>query len=332
MINTTPPSVAVSILNWNSAEATLDCVRSLLRIDQVGFVPRIVVVDNGSFAVDVERLRAGLSEWPEIELLRLASNHGFAGGHNRVLERCLADGTDYVWLLNNDTVVAPSALARLVFFLETVPRCGAVSPVIRALHDEQVMDFCGARHDWPALDSQRPSLLDEARAMQASVPEDVWVHGTAVLLRTAALREIGLLDEAYFAYYEDDDLGVRLSRSGWSSRICFDADIRHARRTVLYTQRPAYYFYLMARNAFLFWGRHALAPHRRRLRSRLLSRFLMEAAVLRARGQREKSYACLVGAVHGLRGRTGPPSFNERPPRWIALASRLPYRMLKCLS
>ena len=325
------PLVFVSVLNWNSADTTVACIDAALATPTDGLRLRFVVLDNGSRAQDWTRLQAGLAG-RGVELIRLDENAGFAAGHNVVIRRAQERQADFVWLLNNDTLVEPDVLPRLVAAMASDPRCGAVSPVIYALHDERIVDFCGAVHDWPALASRRPSTIEVSRQLEASRPAEMWVHGTAVLLRMAALREVGLLDESLFAYYEDDDIGVRLSRAGWSSRMSFDSAIRHVRRASILEERPAYYFYLMARNSMLFWLRHAPAPHRRLIRVRLLARTLIDSANLRQRGHAAKSDACLAGAADGLRGRAGKPRPDQRPPWLLVLAARvLPWRLLSRL-
>lgn len=322
------PRVVVSVLNWNAAKTTLSCVHSVLAADHQGYAVEVLVLDNGSREDDCAALAEGLAS-VNVRLLRVSRNIGFAAGHNVVIRESLAKGVSFLWLLNNDTLVASDALIRLLSLMTNDPACGAASPVIYALHDAEVMDFCGASHDWAALESKRPSHVNEAHRLESREPSEMWVHGTAVVLRAAALRCTGLLDERYFAYYEDDDIGVRLSRAGWTNRMCFDATIRHSRRVAILADRPAYYFYLMARNSFLFWGQHARGGYRKNLRLRLVSRSLIEAAKLRARGMKDKSDACLTGILHGLSKRTGPPTFESPPPLWILLACRVvPYRLL----
>jgi len=322
--------VVVSILNWNAAATTLSCLHSVLRQEQHGLRVELVVVDNGSTPADRDLLRNGLPG--SVHLLRMDHNTGFAAGHNVVIREALKRGADFIWLLNNDAQVTDAALARLVDFMQRHPECGCVSPAIHAVHDASLVDFCGAWHDWAALESRRPNDPAVVRRMEQNAPDQMWNHGTAPLLRLSALAEVGMLDERYFAYYEDDDLGVRLSHGGWMNQMCHEASVRHERRTSILAERPAYYFHLMARNAFLFWERYTPAPHRRGLRRRLLCRALIEAAKLRDRGYGDKAAACLSGAVDGLAGRSGPPRLDARPPAWIKLAARAPYRLLKPLA
>jgi len=322
------PPVFVSILNWNGAALTIRCLRSVLGSENPDFDIRVWLIENGSSDEDVAMLLEGIATMP-VEIVRLARNVGFAAGHNLVIEKALACGAEWIWLLNNDSVVHPGTLARLVTLMRNEPRCAAVSPVIYSLQDRSIMDFCGAWHDWQRLVTLRPNRIDEARQLQQSTPRELWVHGTAPLLRVSALRDVGLFDESYFAYFEDDDLGVRLARAGWMSRVCYEAEILHARRVQQHTERPAYFFYLMARNSFAFWVRYAPRSGRLPLRVRLLCRQLIEASQLRRRGCDDKTAACLLGTAHGLSGRLGPPQMQGSPPLWLSLMSRVPHRLLK---
>ena len=101
-----PRRVLASILNWNSAASTIECVDSLLRQRlPAGVALEIWVIDNGSAAPDVALLAEWLAGRP-VQLRREASNHGFAGGHNLALQHALASGVDFAWLVNSDAEVA----------------------------------------------------------------------------------------------------------------------------------------------------------------------------------------------------------------------------------
>ena len=326
-------NVVVSILNWNNASATLTCVRSLLLSILKDFDMRVVVVDNGSDIHDWMVLRKGL-EQENVRLIRLDTNIGFAAGHNRVMREAVSEGADCVWLVNNDTWIPAGTLQALIHFMDADPTCGATSPVIRALHDSNIVDFCGACHDRKNLRKIIPAEIDKSRQLEVENTFQMSLYGTALMLRTTALKEIGLLNEDYFAYYEDDDISRRLSRNGWKNRICFDALIYHRHTTDNYTERPAYYFYLMSRNEMFFWtqgaqGRFCI----KKVRMRLITRSLIRAARLRSRGMREKSEACLLGIHHGLIQRGGAPALEVSPPMWMQVASRyIPRIILKCFT
>lgn len=303
--------VLVSILNWNGAPQTLACVNDLLQQQLPADVTAdILVIDNGSAVADVEVLEHGLAGMP-VALRREAINHGFAGGHNLAVTHALDAAHDFVWLVNSDAVMGSiDVLAQLLALMTTNARCGAASPLLAILDQPEKVYFCGNFHDWARLDTQRARNIDDARATAGRLPAQQWVPGTAMLLRTQALRDAGKLDERMFAYYEDDELCARLAAHGWHSAVAYNARVLHAmpRRE---TDRPPYYFYLMARNYLIFWHGSTPSAHRQRLRLKLLDRALYDVNRLYYRGFPEQAQAALLGVQDFLRRRYGRPVLDR---------------------
>lgn len=303
--------VLISILNWNGAAQTLDCVHDLLRQQlPEGASTDILVIDNGSAQADADALARGLENLP-VALRRETVNHGFAGGHNLAVARALDEHYDFLWLVNSDAVMGSGdVLARLLVLMAVDGRCGAASPLLAILDQPEKVYFCGNFHDWNRLDTHRARNVDDARATAERRLAQQWVPGTAMLLRTRALREAGKLDERMFAYYEDDELCARLAAHGWHSAVAYDARVLHAmpRRE---TDRPPYYFYLMARNHLLFWDGSTPPPHRRRLGLKLLDRALYDVNRLYYRGYPEQAQAALLGIEDFLRRRHGRPVLDR---------------------
>lgn len=298
-------SVLISVLNWNGAVDTIACVRSLLALDNAGgHRVRILVIDNGSAPDNWSLLQEQLHGL-DVELLRQETNLGFAGGHNLALAKALEQNIDYTWLVNNDSLVKPGALDALVATIDADPRCGIVSPLVLALADESVIDFCGARHDWKNLTSISCTSVAEARAMELAHPRDMWLMGAAIMLRMAAVREVGVLDHRYFAYYEDNDISARMSARGWLCRMAFDAVVLHDHPVSRLREKGAYYFYLMARNSIRFWLQHTPAPYRRLLRLKLIDRATLMANRLHSCHYDDKAAACLLGVYDSQTGRHG---------------------------
>jgi GT2 family glycosyltransferase len=313
--------ILVSILNWNTAELTAQCVESVLRMDVApGVELQLLVIDNGSLAPDWATLQR-LLDRPGIELIRNKINLGFAGGHNHAISLALERKLDYIWLVNSDSLLETNTLNGLLDIMESDPSCGAISPVVKVLDDPTEIDFCGTHHDWPNLTSIRATSIEEARRMEAERPFDMWLTGTVILFRMDALREIGGLNADLFAYYEDDDIGVRLARAGWRSRMAFETSALHARPPA--KERPPHFFYLMNRNAFLFYVRHTPAPFRRRIRTRLMDRAMFTANRLRRKGLSASADACLLGALDGWRGHGGPLRLDRHPPLLMQLVRKL---------
>lgn len=326
-MNCITPKLRISILNWNAAKATLQCIEALDQVLQgVNVNAQLRVVDNGSVEADFRLLEESLMP---AQLTRFERNQGFAGGHNFVIQEAIDAAEDYIWILNNDAIVTHDALNEMISIMASDPRCAAVSPVL--IEEQQAgndkIDFLGSYHDWPTLQSIR--LKDEklTRIAERDRPQDMWVAGTAPLYRISSLAQVGGFDHNYFAYYEDNDLGVRLSSAGWTSRMAYQAKVLHGAHQDMFRDRAPYYFYLMTRNAFLFWLKNCALRQRPARMLRLLARSLWMARQLTESGFLSKRDACLQGLLDGLKMQGGEPNLNRDVPRVLkALASHFPYR------
>lgn len=311
-------TVLISILNWNAAEATLDCIDSLQTQNTNGFQVKLAVIDNGSRQNERSILEKGMAA-RGVPLIQLETNLGFAGGHNNSMKAAIDADIDFVWLLNNDATVKHNTLAEMVRLMEQDSGCGAVAPVSIAEHDAERIDFIGARHDWKSLTSIRSCSATETNSLEQTHSSDMWVAGTAVLFRTSALKEIGILDEKLFAYFEDNDISARLAAAGWKNRVALNAKIVHACHEGKDTNRPPYFFYLMQRNFFRFWRKNTPSPYRRLLNVRLLDRSLYEVNKLYHEGFEQLGDAALLGVSDGFWGKSGAPRLDRRPSSIIVL-------------
>ncbi|HEX2021509.1 MAG TPA: glycosyltransferase family 2 protein [Candidatus Thermoplasmatota archaeon] len=218
-----PGRVCVLVLNWRQAKMTEECVRSILA---GGFPARdVAVVDNGSGDGSAEALAAAL---PEASHLALPENLGYAGGNNRAIERALARGYEHVLVLNNDTLVPPGTIERLLAEMDADPGLAAVQPRVVAF-DGRTIENAGGECDRQGATWPRGRGEDPAR----SFPRDgfLYASGACVLLRAEALRTSGAFDGRYFMYHEDADLGWRLLVHGWRLALVDDARCLHAEST-----------------------------------------------------------------------------------------------------
>lgn len=214
-----PPSaerVAAVVLNFNAADDTLGCLESL---ETMRPAPGAIhVVDNASDDDSVERIRA---RFPAVKVSVNGANHGFGGGLNPLLERLLYDGPEWIWLLNNDSRVAPDALERLLEHAATRPGAGAVGARILDLDPPHaVQTWGGGRIAWWRGSSRH--FTRETADQQLD-----YITGASMLLRTVALRETGLFDPRFFLYWEDADLCLRLRAAGWKLTVTADAVVYH---------------------------------------------------------------------------------------------------------
>lgn len=202
--------VAVVVLNWNGFGITDDCLRSLQQASYTGF--DVILVDNASTDGSGKRLQ---EKHPHVVLLQSPVNAGFAGGNNLGFSYALAQGYQFVLLLNNDTFVAPGFLEPLVAYMNSHPKAGIVQPKIYFHHDRSLLWNAGSFYNrifgFPYTRGlNRPS--QPAYEQPCAVD---WVTGCALMIRCSVLRKTGLLAANMFMYCEDVDLSFRVRNLGY---------------------------------------------------------------------------------------------------------------------
>lgn len=251
------PYVCAVVLNWNGWQDTARCLASLR--DSVGVDLHVVVVDNGSTDGSPKHL-APLLPTPWGELIRAGRNLGFTGGVNLGLRRAVERGADYAFLLNNDATVAPDGIVRLVTAAASHPDVGCAGPKIVWADEPGRLWSAGMSISWPRAaihahrDEPDDGRYDGRRLVQG-------LSACALLITRAALERVGLLDERYFAYYEDIDWCLRARQAGLRALYVGDACAAH--RGSVTTNRgagrsqSALANYYGARNGLLFMSTHA---------------------------------------------------------------------------
>jgi GT2 family glycosyltransferase len=200
----------IVLLNWNTPVITGECIRSLQAMDSSNF--KILVIDNGSTDGSVEFLER---EFPNVSVLSLKSNSGFAAGCNIGIRYAVAHDADYVLLLNNDTTVAPDFLREALAAMQDDPSIAAVCPKIYFAKPQDMLWYAGASFSaWTAFTKHRGwKVLDRG---QFDVAEEVTqATGCAMLVRCCVLSDVGLLDEQFWAYAEDLDWSLRFRKKGY---------------------------------------------------------------------------------------------------------------------
>ncbi len=260
--------IYILVLDWNGHDHTLACLASLERL--VLRDHRVLAIDNGSTTPLRPAVRAA---YPEVQVIETGSNLGYAGGNNVGLSRALAEGAEFVWVLNNDTTVDPAALGALVETARRHPRAAAVgSRVLRADRPETVWVAWGSVTWLQSL--VRLAGQDRADGPRFRGERQVeWIPGCSILFRAEALREVGLFEEDFFAYHEDVEWAARACAAGWELWYAGDSVVHHSIHGSSGGESRSYLgfrSYLSARNSVLFARRHG----------RLWQQALMAAAIL----------------------------------------------------
>lgn len=240
--------VEISIANTNSRELLRGCLESLpAACDDLLW--HATVIDNASSDGSAEMV---LHEFAWAGLIENYAPRGFSANHNKVLRRALDDDARYILILNEDTVLRAGSIRGLVRFCDANARLGAAGPIIEGDDGALQRSF----FSFPTLINQAAACLRPGRQPRAASREG-WLNGSCVLVRASALREIGLLDERFFIFFEDTDLGFRLRRAGWESAVCSSARILHYGHQVV--SQPAYGNRMerqMLRSRYLYFRKH----------------------------------------------------------------------------
>ncbi len=256
-----PPDISVSIVSYNTRELLRACLASLQARGASGEASlEIIVADNGSTDGTTEMVQA---EFPQVRLVETGGNIGYGRANNAALEE--AQGR-YFFVLNSDTEVEPGALAALRDFMDSHMDVGAAGAQL-VLPNGTIQASCATDPSllsvfWEQtyLDKLLPAnrvtgayamthwAYNDARAVEQ-------VAGACLFVRREAYQAIGGFDPAYFMYFEDTDLCIRLRRAGWPIWFVPQARIGHhlgassggdwrvrARMIASYNQSRYYYY------------------------------------------------------------------------------------------
>ena len=309
--STRAPRVVVVILNWNGVADTLECLHSVRRQQYANL--EVLVIDNGSRPREADEIEASALT---THVIRHLTNVGYAAGNNIGMRYALAQSADYVWLLNNDTVVGPGCLATLVAAGEADDRVGLLSPVISDYASRGAIKFVGTVLDFVRQEASRCVMSStDVRPVRAGEQLALW--GTALLIKRRVMERTGLLDERYFAYMEDWDYSVRAIRSGFTTQVVSGALLYHKEGRSLGGLQSPVREYLVARNWYLFWSTHLTGWRRWGHRLRYVSWVLARTASAREQGNQALADHSLSAGWDALRGHWGPWEQRGRLPEGL---------------
>ena len=198
--------VYITILNWNGADDTIECLNSL----EEDHYPnrKTLVIDNASTDDSVEKIRRA---FPGVEIIKNEKNEGFARGFNLGIKKCLERGADYILPLSNDVNISGDFLEPLVQRFLSDKKIGIVSPKI--LSPDGTINALGVHIDYrrghfPAIGRGTENKAIKPQELEA-------MAGSCFLVSKELFNKIGLIPEDYFFYFEETDLCLRTRRAGY---------------------------------------------------------------------------------------------------------------------
>jgi GT2 family glycosyltransferase len=238
----------VVLLNFGDPHDTWDCLDSLEMSHDLDL--DIVVVDNAQPGPAHDRLRAGVGR--RAEVVASGDNLGYAGGNNLGITRLLDRGVESVLMLNPDTRIEPDTLTRLHRVLDKRPTCGVVGPRLVLPGTPARIWFDGGKvNRTTAATWHRRHRRDESEVPPRGARRTDYVSGAALLARAETFRDVGLLPERYFMYYEETEWCLRAADAGWTSIVQPQARMTHLKRSGIHVPGP-YAVYYLTRNRFFF--------------------------------------------------------------------------------
>lgn len=249
-----PPKVAIVVLNYNGTVDTLECLRSLARCTYANSMT--IVVDNASRDGDA-LARAVQSEFPSVHFLPQSDNTGFSGGNNAGIHHALEQGSEHVILLNNDTTVDPDFITRMIAVAQSDEHIGVIGSKIYFHKEPNRIWFNGADFSWTDGGKHFQYGENDAAPHEQAVIPTAFITGCTMLITKKVIEKIGLLEEAFFMYYEDIDYCLRAQQAGFALRIAQGAHVWHkvSRSSAGMGASRVHYYHI--RNALLLTSRNA---------------------------------------------------------------------------
>jgi N-acetylglucosaminyl-diphospho-decaprenol L-rhamnosyltransferase len=214
--------IAVSIINFRTADLTINCVKSVLNAFE-GVDGKIIVVDNFSGDGSAEEIAHWIDEQPAgtpVRLVLSQTNSGFSGGHNQGI--VAAEAKTYL-VLNSDAVVQPDFFTEILTVARANPKAGFIVPRLQG-EDDDVQANC-FRFPGPASEFMRGAnsgpVTRLLKSWEVALPADPdpdqieWASFACILLNGDMVRELKPMDEGYFLYFEDAEYCLRARRAGW---------------------------------------------------------------------------------------------------------------------
>ena len=308
------PLCGVVIVNWCGATDTIACWKSVVQSTYAQL--EILVIDNaspdGSFDVMAGALSSGGAEAQQyVTLLRNDQNLGYAAANNRGIRECIQRGCEYVLVLNNDTLVAPDAIAALITVARRRPKAGLIGAcIVDYTEPDRLQCLGGARLNRWLLrtrnvgegESLAKMTLDFARR---SSRVD-YISGACVLVRREFFANVGAMREDLFLYGEELDWAIRARRAGWEQAVSPTAVVRHRSTTDEPRKREAALYYFVRNGLVLLRAYYPIA---------LVSAFtaqLLRSVLLQVVGRGGEARAVRRGLVALLRGDRGAAAFRDK--------------------
>jgi GT2 family glycosyltransferase len=201
--------VVTVILNTNRRQDTIECLASLKKSTYSN--NKIIVLDNHSIDGSQQAIE---KMYPDVQIISLKENLGYAGNNNVGISLAIEQGADWVFVLNEDTIVKPDCIGNLIEVGESNPKIGILGPMVFHHNEPDVIQSAGGvlGPHWESIHLGQ-NELNRGQYVDPHFVE--WVSGCAIMVRRSVIEQVGMLDPNFFYYWEETDWCLRVRAAGW---------------------------------------------------------------------------------------------------------------------
>jgi len=228
------PLIVIILINYKNVEDTIECLKSIQQLEYNNY--KVIIVDNHSHDGSVEKLH---ELFPQYQLIASAENKGFAGGNNVAIAQAMDNKADFIFLLNNDTIVEKNILKELVQAAEKYPKAGIFGSKIFHYDNKEMIDHFGGH--WHKEKAEFFSLTEPFATIKDKKVD--YVSGCAFFIKRAVIERIGLLDENFFLIWEETDYCSRAIKQGFEIWAIHKAHLWHKISASFSGGKPHTYYY-----------------------------------------------------------------------------------------
>jgi GT2 family glycosyltransferase len=216
---------AVVILNWNGKKFLEKFLPGVIINSRNS--ADIIIADNASSDDSIAYLE---NNHPDIRIIQLGRNHGFAGGYNLALQQIKAD---YYILLNSDIEVTDNWILPVIELMQADPSVAACQPKIRSYNEPQKFEYAGAaggfidKYGYPFCQGRLFQSLEKDEGQYDQAKEIFWATGACMFVRADVFHKLGGFDDDFFAHMEEIDFCWRAKNQGYKIMYCPDSTIFH---------------------------------------------------------------------------------------------------------
>lgn len=308
------PKIFVIILNYNGKKDTLECIASLKKSSFLDF--QLLIIDNGSTDGSVESLR---KYDPKIPILEMKQNLGFAGGNNEGISWALSKGAEWIFLLNNDTIVDPDCLKKFIEATQKKPEVKIFGAKIYSHQNPWIIDHLGGYFDLEKAECFSYAKNEKEDHVSFETMQAVdYVCGASIWIHKKVFQEIGLLESDFFLFWEETDFCFRAKRKGFEVWTAPQAKVFH-KISSSFTGGKTHTHYFWWRSRLLWLSRNLSFDQRKKIYRKVifpelykaLRHYLLKNLEFfftrkeKAKKKANHAKAALLGAFHYLIQRFG---------------------------